>query len=425
MMSNDTKMLPPRPEARLQVQALQAKFYERALEDPSKVFDGIYNLVHHPAVLVEAAVRVLSNKGANTPGVDGNKKSIVNERGTEDFVLEIHKELKTRKYSPTHLRPVDIPKSNGTTRHLKIPTLADRVAQKALTIVLEPIFEADFLPCSHAYRTGTFWDIPWGCHTAIFATRQGIEENRAFTHVVDADIVGCFDNIDHDLLLRRLRLRVKDKEVLELIGRFLRAGTAYGGDIKRTTKGTPQGGCLSPFLCNVVLTVLDEGVSLGGARNSPPPSTMLTSAPLGYERYADDFIVLTQDKTTAEATKDHLEEFLRDNLKMDLSKAKTHITEVHEGFDFLGHRIWRDPSSASCRLAPTQKKMTELVEDLTALVRDEKDPDARNIRARDRVRGFIDHYMLLAESEMKPLLDLIEDTLHHLGLRPNDDQRTA
>ncbi len=426
MTLNNFNLLPSRPEARLQVQALQKKFFERANEDPSRVFDGIYNLVYQPAVLVEAAARVLSNKGANTPGLDGITKAMIDEKGRERFILRLHKELRGKNYNPSPLRPTTLKPSNGKPRPLKTPTIADRVVQTAVVIVLEGIFEAEFLPVSHAYRTRLFHDIPWGCHTALYGTKLGIEENPDLTHVLEGDIVGCFDNIDHGLLLRRLRRRVKDKNVLGLIGRFLRAGTAINGRIERTDKGTAQGGCVSPFLCNVALTALDEGVSLGSARKNPPPSPMLTSAPFHYERYADDFIVLVLGEKNAKDTKDFIGEFLSTELKMELSASKTHITELHDGFTFLGHRVWKNetPAGTTCRLSPSRKKLEGLFEDLLAIVRNEKHSTDRQRRAEDRVRGFADYYFLVQGPEKEVLEQEISSMLEALGLSPGGT-RTA
>ena len=236
------------------VSRIQTKLHCWAAADPGRRFDDLFNLVHDPAILAVAWDRVATNRGARSAGSDGiTVARIETEIGSAQFLSELRMQLRTSEFGPQPVRERKIPKPGGSgkLRRLGIPTVADRVVQAALKLVLEPIFEADFLPVTHGFRPER------RAHDAIaeihlFGTQQ-------YQWVLDADIEACFDRIDHTALLERVRGRVKDKRVLALVRAFLKAGILTElGDYEDTYTGTPQGGILSPLLANIALSVLDE-----------------------------------------------------------------------------------------------------------------------------------------------------------------------
>jgi RNA-directed DNA polymerase len=222
------------------VRRMQLKLHRWATEDSSRRFDDLYNLVCDPAFLVHAFERVATNVGARTPGVDRVTVAWIRSQvGVAVFLDEVRAQLKARMFAPMPVRQVMIPKASGKLRALGIPTVADRVVQAALKLVLEPIFEADFLPCSYGFRPNR------RAQDAI-AEIQHIT-TRGYGWVLEADIRSCFDTIDHTVLLDRVRARIKDKKVLALIKAFLKAGVMkITGECDDTWTGTPQGGIFTP-----------------------------------------------------------------------------------------------------------------------------------------------------------------------------------
>ncbi|WNZ13545.1 reverse transcriptase domain-containing protein [Streptomyces sp. 11x1] len=221
------------------VRRMQLKLHQWAQADALHRFDDLYNLVFDPAFLIDAWHRVAGNAGAKTAGIDGLTVAAVETRlGVQPFLMQIRDELKGRTYRPAPVRRTQIPKSNGKMRDLGIPTVKDRVVQAALKAVLEPVFEADFLPVSYGFRPNR-------------RAQDAIEEiicltRRGYHVVLEADIEACFDNIDHVALMNRLRTRISDKHVLALVKAFLKAGVMHHGIAKDTATGTPQGGILTP-----------------------------------------------------------------------------------------------------------------------------------------------------------------------------------
>jgi RNA-directed DNA polymerase len=291
---------PDLDEAELRVRAMQTKLHQWATSDPGRRFDDLFNLVYDPAFLVTAWNRVRVNKGARSAGVDGiAPRSIA--PGAEEFLAGLQAGLKARRFTPTQAREKMIPKANGKLRRLGIPTAADRVVQAALKLVLEPIFEADFKPCSYGFRPRR------RAQDAIAEIHFLASPTRNYEWVFEADITACFDEIDHTALMARVRGRVADKRVLGLVTAFLRAGIlAEDGVNRETITGTPQGGILSPLLANIALSGLDEHFTakweaLGPEwtrakrRRAGVPAFRLV-------RYADDFVVMvagTRDDTDA------------------------------------------------------------------------------------------------------------------------------
>jgi RNA-directed DNA polymerase len=222
------------------VRKMQLKLHRWASEDSARRFDDLYNLVSDPAFLVHAFERVASNAGARTPGVDRvTVARIRSQVGVEAFLGEVRAQLKARTFRPMPVRQVMIPKASGKLRALGIPTVADRVVQAALKQVLEPIFEADFLPCSYGFRPNR------RAQDAV----AGIQHltTRGYEWVLEADIQSCFDTIDRAVLLDRIRDRIKDKKVLALVKAFLKAGVmTTTGQRDDTWTGTPQGGIPTP-----------------------------------------------------------------------------------------------------------------------------------------------------------------------------------
>jgi RNA-directed DNA polymerase len=227
-------------EAELRVHAMQAKLHQWAVSSPDRRFDDLFNLVYDPAFLVVAWGRVRGNKGARTAGVDGvEPRSIVFSAGA--MLDKLRGDLKARRFTPDQVRQKDIPKASGKVRHLGIPTALDRVVQASLKLVLEPIFEADFKPSSYGFRPKR------RAQDAIAEIHYLTSPNRNYLWVFEADIKACFDEIDHSALMGRVRRRIEDKRILDLVKAFLRAGVLSEDGVSRgTIAGTPQGGILTP-----------------------------------------------------------------------------------------------------------------------------------------------------------------------------------
>ncbi|MFD8531756.1 group II intron reverse transcriptase/maturase [Streptosporangium canum] len=333
----------PHPDsAYLAVRRMQIKLHRWAGEDSSRRFGDLFNLVHDPAFLVHAWERVASNAGARTPGIDRVTVAYIETRiGVEEFLDGIRNALKSGEFEPVEVRQVMIPKSSGKLRKLGIPTVADRVVQASLKAVLEPIFEADFLPCSYGFRPNR------RAHDAISEIHFLASSPRNYHWVLEADIAACFDEIDHTALMGRVRDRIKDKRVCALVRALLKSGVMTAlGEADETVAGTPQGGILSPLLANIALSALDEHFDRQWREMMSTDKRRRTRKRKGLGnwrivRYADDFVLMVSgDRHCAEALREEVAGVLA-LLGLRLSPEKTRVVHVDDGFDFLGFTIRR------------------------------------------------------------------------------------
>jgi RNA-directed DNA polymerase len=338
---------PDAVQAGARVLEIQTKLHRWARADADRRFDDLFNLVADPAFLVVAWTRVRGNTGSRSAGVDGETAREIEQRGAEAFLNDLRAHLRARTFKPLPVRERMIPKP-GTTkkRRLGIPTVADRVVQASLKLVLEPIFETDFQPCSYGFRPRR-------------RAQDAIEEirfyaSRSYEWVLEADIEACFDAIDHTALLQRVRRRIGDKRVLALVKAFLHAGVLSEDQVSRATHtGTPQGGILSPLLANIALSLLDDYAAehwqTMGDATQRYRHRLRGGATWRLVRYADDFVVLVS------GTREHAEELRGDiagllaPMGLRLSEAKTCVVHIDKGFDFLGFRIKRDQQHGSNR----------------------------------------------------------------------------
>lgn len=354
------------------VLGMQTKLHRWAAAEPGRRFDDLFNLVHDPAFLVTAWERVANNTGARTAGIDKRtvRSVIESAQGVAGFLAELRAELKSRTFAPVPVRERVIPKGGGKLRRLGIPTVKDRVVQAALKLVLEPILEADFLPCSYGFRPRR------RAQDAIEDIRKNARDG--YEWVFDADIAACFDEISHTAVVTRLRGRVGDKRMLDLVKAFLAAGicTETGQD-RDTYTGTPQGGILSPLLANLVLSVLDEhfqrkwdahtnGTARGRYRRRGGATYRMV-------RYADDFAIMVHGtREHAEALWDEVGDVLT-GLGLRLAPDKSRVTHIDEGFDFLGFRIQRHTQRGSARRLiytyPSKKSMTSIKRKVKAVTK--------------------------------------------------------
>ena len=323
------------------VRGMQAKLHRWAGEDSSRRFGDLFNLVCDSGFLARSWDRVTSNRGARTPGVDGVRAVDVQYRegGAGGFLEEIRRQLKDGTYRPSAVRQVEIPKKNGKVRKLGIPTVADRVVQGALKLVLEPVFEADFLPCSYGFRPNR------RAQDAIAEIHHFASHGYAVA--LEADIRACFDEIGHNALLERVRRRIKDKRVLALVKAFLKAGVMTAVNYyEDSIAGTPQGGILSPLLANIALSALDEHfdrqwreqMGSDGARRKRRSKGL---ANVRLIRYCDDFVIMVHGTLAdAESLRAEVEAVLAP-LGLRLAEEKTRAVSIDEGFDFLGFTIRR------------------------------------------------------------------------------------
>lgn len=301
------------------VRVLQRKLYRAAKADPGRRFHSLYDKVHRRDVLWRAWWQVQRNGGA--PGIDQTSIADVEDYGVIRLLDELEAELATGSYRPLPARRVYIPKPGQRERRpLSIPAVRDRIVQAAVKIVLEPVFEADMLPCSYGFRPK---------RSAHDALQVLIEESYGGKRwIVETDIANCFTAIPHDGLMSAVSERICDRKVLRLLRAFLRAGVMEDGTVRREVAGTPQGGVISPLLCNVYLSRLD--------RAWRPAYGCLV-------RYADDLVAVCRNRGQAQAALAKLTELLG-GLGLEPKASKTrivHLVEGEPGFDFLGfhHRL--------------------------------------------------------------------------------------
>jgi RNA-directed DNA polymerase len=335
----------PEPSAaHYAVRRMQTKLHSWAGADASRRFDDLFNLVYDRSFLMYAWERVSTNAGARTAGVDKATVAWIETHiGVVPFLDSIREALKSGTYRPVEVRRVAIPKkgSSGKLRKLGIPTVTDRVVQTALKEVLEPIFEADFLPCSYGFRPKRRQ------HDAIAEIHHLASAPSEYHWVLEADIAACFDEIGHSPLLERLRRRVKDKRVVALVRAFLKAGILTElGDREESYSGTPQGGPLSPLLANIALAAVDEHFHRQWQESMGTGNQRTKRRKLGLGnwrliRFADDFIIMVHgERRHAEALREEVAAVLAP-LGLRLSLEKTRVTHVDEGFVFLGFEVRR------------------------------------------------------------------------------------
>ena len=328
-------------------QQLQRNLYLAAKKDKQRRFHALYDRIFRLDILWRAWKEVRENMGS--AGIDNITFEMVEEYGVEEYLLDIQEDLQNKKYRPKPVKRVYIPKPDGKQRPLGIPTIRDRIVQQACKIVIEPVFEANFLDNSYGFRPK---------RDAKQATEKVKKDLYKNWYVVDADIQGYFDNINHEILLGLLNRRISDRRVIKLCRQWLRAGVIENGKYYPTEKGSPQGGVISPLLANIYLHVLD--------------SYWENHKELGViVRYADDAVIMCRKRTDAELAFEHLKRIMT-KLKLTLNPQKTKIVDMNkESFDFLGFCFQKFGKTKSGRKLPymmPSKKAIKKVKDAVRVI---------------------------------------------------------
>jgi len=329
------------------VRELQRKLYLAAKLNSKRKIHALYDKVYRKDILEEAWRRVKANGGAG--GIDRVTIVDVEEYGIEKFLLEIQQELLKGKYHPKPVRRTYIPKGKTDRRPLGIPIIKDRVIQMAAKIVMEPIFEADFKECSYGFRPKR------NAHQALDRIRKDTAKKGWW--VVDADIKGYFNNINHEKLMLLVKQRISDRRIIKMVWKWLKAGIMEDGELHSSDIGSPQGGVISPLLSNIYLHYLD----LKWERHCQHLGKLI--------RYCDDFVIICRTKKDANQALKAVKSIMT-KLELELHPEKTKLVNMwdgKEGFDFLGFHHRRKKTETSkgqifneTHQFPSQKAMQKM-----------------------------------------------------------------
>lgn len=334
---------------------MQRKLATWTAADKTRRVDRLLRLISDPDWLKEAAEITLSSQGANTPGVDGITKLKLQEE-LNTCLAKIRNDLLSGDYQPQPAKRVYIPKANGKVRPLGIPTLQDRIVQRAMLMAMEPIWENDFHSLSYGFRPER------SVHHAIRTVKLQLTDSNETRGrwIIEGDLSSYFDKVHHKLLMKCIRKRINCKRFNDLLWRFIKAGHVEKNLFYAASEGVPQGGVISPLLSNIMLNEFDQYLdecylskkarkdrwywnhSIKIGRKPAIEQKREWKPAVAYCRYADDFIVIVKG-TKEEATliREQCREFLENKLKLTLNRDKTRITHVNDGFVFLGHRLVR------------------------------------------------------------------------------------
>jgi len=327
------------------VRVLQRELYRAAKAQKERRFGVLYDKVYRADILWEAWERVRANKGA--AGVDGQTIQDIEQAGVGQFLQGLADELREKRYRPNRVRRTYIPKPGKTEkRPLGIPVVKDRVVQAAVKLLIEPIFEADFQPCSYGFRPKR------DAQQALEAVAKYVTYGCA--QVIDADLKGYFDSIPHEKLMNVITRRISDVQVLRLIRWWSKAGVLEDDHVTYSNTGTPQGGVISPLLANIYLNELDRVWTERGYNSIRYEAHLV--------RYADDMVILCR-KDTRRYYAEFKQEIER--LGLALNKTKTRVVDAKDGFDFLGIRFAYKRSrqgKMNCYKWPTPQAVSRIKE---------------------------------------------------------------
>ena len=401
-MNTDAPTEATRKRAARRVLEMQTKLHRWAGENHDRRFDDLFNLVADPDFLLVAWERVRGNTGARTAGIDGQTaRGVETGPGVSAFLEDLRGQLRSRAFRPVPVRERLIPKSGGKLRRLGIPTVADRVVQAALKLVLEPIFEQDFQPCSYGFRPNR------RAHDALAEIHHF--GSRKYQWVLEGDIEACFDTIDHVALMGRVRRRVEDRRVLALVKAFCKAGILTElGEWQETMTGTPQGGILSPLLANIALSVLDDYFVAQWQAAMKDHNARYRRRQKGLAnwrliRYADDWVAMVAGtRADTEQLRQEIAAVLAP-MGLRLSAHKTKVVHLGDGFDFLGYHIqWRHKRGTSqCHVYtyPSRNALASIKAKVRTLTNQKAHPDLKALLTRINpvVRGWC-HYFKYGSS---------------------------
>lgn len=322
----------------------------------------MYETIWEETTLYRAFLEVRKNKGVG--GIDGESLESF-QKNLGCHVRELSRLLKEKRYVPLPVKRVYIPKANGKIRPLGIPAVRDRVVQQAVRMVIEPKLDQALSDDSYGFRKGK------SAVQAIATIERNLKEG--YTHIVDADIADFFGTINHQTLMNKVRQAIPDKEVTYLIHSFLLAGVMEEGRVRNQSTGTPQGGVISPLLANLYLNDFDRKVTKTGAR---------------LVRYADDFVLMAKTKGKAKQAY-HLAEDALKKLKLSFAPGKTRLTDINEGFDFLGYTFWRK------HIFPSDKSLGKFKDKVRKLTRRQQPKNISMVveRLAPVLKGWSNYFM--------------------------------